>query len=48
MSANRDLWRASRRGDINGVKKAVEAGADVNAIDKDDAEKRAALHYASE
>ncbi len=47
MSANRDLWEASGNGDLNGVRKAVEAGADVIAIDKDDGDKRAALHYAS-
>ncbi len=47
MDAKRDLWEASRSGDINGVRKAVEAGADVNAIDEDAVYKKAALHYAS-
>ncbi len=47
MSANRDLWEALRKGDINGVRKAVEAGADVNAINEDDCHKEAALHCAS-
>ncbi len=45
--ANRRLWKAAEQGDLAGVQRALDDGADLNAIDEEDWVKRAALHYAS-
>ncbi len=45
--ANRRLWDAAEQGDLAGVQRALEDGADLNATDEKDRWKRAALHYAS-
>lgn len=46
--ATKDLWQASRNGDVAGVKAALAAGADIEGIDfSDNSNGRRALNYAA-